>query len=81
MDDTDEVKRVCRRFRSSFLSPGSSLPAAEAFRRFRGRDPSHEPLLLHLGLKEINKPKQKGAKGDSRQEEEQGQKDHLGQQT
>jgi len=51
---------VTRRFRSTFLALGSSIPPAEVFRQFRGRDPSHEALLLHLGLKELNKPKQKG---------------------
>jgi oligopeptidase A len=51
---------VAFRFRSTFLSLGSSLPAAEIFRQFRGRDPSHEALLLSLGLKGITKPKKKG---------------------
>ncbi len=48
------------RFRSTFLSIGSSIPMAETFRKFRGRDPSHEALLLSLGLKASQQPKKKG---------------------
>lgn len=50
------------RFRNTFLSLGSSLPMADIFRQFRGRDPSHEALLVSLGLKEIHKPKKRGSK-------------------
>jgi oligopeptidase A len=60
LENKDEVKKVCKRFRSTFLASGSALPAAEVFRKFRGRDPSHEALLLTLGLKEMPKPKKKG---------------------
>jgi hypothetical protein len=48
------------RFRSTFLALGSSIPMAETFRKFRGRDPSHEALLLSLGLKSAQQPKKKG---------------------
>jgi len=58
--DQSEAAKVTRRFKSTFLQSGSSEPAAEVFRHFRGRDPSHEAMLLHLGLKELSKPKQKG---------------------
>ena len=38
------------RFRDEVLAVGGSRPAAEAFRAFRGRDPSVEPLLRHNGM-------------------------------
>ncbi len=60
LDNADEVKKVCKRFRGTFLRMGSTLPTAELFRQFRGRDPSHEPLLMSLGLKDRVKPKRKG---------------------
>ena len=60
---TDEsVKSVTRRFRSTILDRGSSQPYTEMFRQFRGRDPSHEALLLSLGLQSISTPKIKGQK-------------------
>ena len=56
----EEVKKITRRFRSTFLSSGSRLPSEEVFRQFRGRDPSHEALLLSLGLTDVRKPKTRG---------------------
>lgn len=38
------------RFRNTFLSLGGSYPAAEVFRKFRGRDPSPQALLDNLEL-------------------------------
>ncbi|TRY68570.1 hypothetical protein TCAL_06919 [Tigriopus californicus] len=61
LDNEEEVKKVAMRFRNTFLSMGSSLPMADIFRQFRGRDPSHEALLVSLGLKEIHKPKKRGS--------------------
>jgi oligopeptidase A len=43
---------VGERFRREILSVGGSVDAAEAFRRFRGRDPQVEPLLKKRGLLE-----------------------------
>lgn len=40
------------RFRKEILEVGGSVDAAEAFRRFRGRDPKVEPLLKKRGLLE-----------------------------
>ena len=62
LENSEEVKKVARRFRKTFLATGSAVPAAEVFRQFRGRDPSHEALLINLGLMEISKPKVKGQK-------------------
>ncbi len=59
--ERDEVKAVTKRFRNTFLALGSSRPMAETFRQFRGRDPSHEALLLSLGLKSVTVPKKKAA--------------------
>lgn len=56
----EAVKSVTRRFRSTLLDKGSSQPASEMFRHFRGRDPSHEALLLSLGLHSTSSPKIKG---------------------
>lgn len=60
LENSAEVRKVTRRFRDTFLRTGSALPTAEVFRQFRGRDPSHEALLLSLGLKDVSKPKRKG---------------------
>lgn len=38
------------RFLHEILEVGSSRPAAESFKAFRGREPSVEPLLKHSGL-------------------------------
>lgn len=37
-------------FREHILSKGNSAPADELFRRFMGRDPNQEPLLIRAGL-------------------------------
>jgi oligopeptidase A len=39
-----------RRFREHILSKGNSAPVDELYRRFMGRDPELEPLLLRAGL-------------------------------
>jgi len=39
-----------RAFREHILSMGNSLPADELYRRFMGRDPELEPLLVRAGL-------------------------------
>ena len=39
-------------FREHILSQGNSAPADELYRRFMGRDPDHEPLLVRAGLAE-----------------------------
>ena len=54
--DNPDVKVVTKKFRNTFLAAGSSRPSAETFRKFRGRDPSHEALLVSLGLKKVNQP-------------------------
>ena len=56
----EAVKSVTRRFRSTLLDKGSSQLASEMFRHFRGRDPSHEALLISLGLHSTKAPKIKG---------------------
>ena len=40
-----------QRFRDTVLSKGNSEDTAAAYRAFRGRDPSVEPLLIERGLK------------------------------
>ena len=39
-------------FREHILSKGNSAPVDELFRRFMGRDPELEPLLVRSGLAE-----------------------------
>ena len=39
-----------RSFREHILSMGNSAPADELFRRFMGRDPELDPLLVRAGL-------------------------------
>lgn len=39
-------------FREHILSKGNSLPPDELYRRFMGRDPEQEPLLVRAGLAE-----------------------------
>jgi oligopeptidase A len=41
-----------RAFREHVLSKGNSLPPDELYRRFMGRDPNLEPLLVRAGLAE-----------------------------
>jgi peptidyl-dipeptidase Dcp len=42
-----------QRFRDMVLSKGNSVDLDQAYRDFRGRDPSVEPLLIERGLKTI----------------------------
>jgi len=37
-------------FREHILSKGNSVPPDELYRRFMGRDPDQEPLLIRAGL-------------------------------
>ncbi|XP_030573524.1 uncharacterized protein LOC115771794 [Drosophila novamexicana] len=41
---------VGKRYKQTFLSYGGSVPTAEVFRRFQGRDPSVEALLKSLDI-------------------------------
>lgn len=50
-----QQKKLGARFRNTFLSLGGSYPAAEVFRKFRGRDPSPQALLNNLGLTQAMK--------------------------
>ena len=56
----EAVRSVTRRLRTSLLDKGSTLPTSEMFRQFRGRDPSHEALLMSLGMHSTTTPKMKG---------------------
>lgn len=53
--DESQQKELGARFRNTFLSLGGSYPAAEVFRKFRGRDPSPQALLDNLGLTRATK--------------------------
>jgi len=54
LDDDAAVANVAERFRDTVLGLGGSLPAAEVYRQFRGRDANADALLIHQGLKEAN---------------------------
>lgn len=45
-----EVQRLGRKFRDTFLSLGGSVPPAEVFRQFRGRDPKVENVIKFNNL-------------------------------
>jgi oligopeptidase A len=49
-NNDDEIKKIGKRFRETFLSLGGSIHPSEVFRRFRGRDPCHKALVKNLGL-------------------------------
>ncbi|XP_014481859.1 PREDICTED: probable cytosolic oligopeptidase A isoform X2 [Dinoponera quadriceps] len=54
-DDKPQQKEIGARFRNTFLALGGSYPAAEIFRKFRGRDPSPQALLDNLNLTQATK--------------------------
>ena len=51
LSNDEAVREVAERFRGTVLGLGGSLPAAEVYRRFRGRDATPEALLVEQGLK------------------------------
>jgi len=53
LDDDAAVANVAERFRDTVLGLGGSLPAAEVYRLFRGRDANPDALLIDQGLKEV----------------------------
>ena len=50
LDNTQAVQEVSARFKATVLGLGGSLPAAEVYRKFRGRDATPEALLADQGL-------------------------------
>ena len=50
LDDPDAVARLGRLFADTVLALGGSRPAMEIFQAFRGRVPTLDALLRHLGL-------------------------------
>lgn len=50
LDNDDAVRDTGARFRDTVLALGGSVPPADVFKRFRGREPSTKPLLQHNGL-------------------------------
>ncbi|MCP9882557.1 M3 family metallopeptidase [Cyanobium sp. Alchichica 3B3-8F6] len=50
LEQEEEIVATGRRFRDTVLSLGGSLPPAEVFEAFRGRQPSSEALIRHSGL-------------------------------
>ena len=51
LGNEEAVREVAERFRGTVLGLGGSLPAAEVYRRFRGRDATPDALLAEQGLK------------------------------
>ncbi|XP_075147549.1 oligopeptidase A [Haematobia irritans] len=50
LENPQDMGVVGKRFKDTFLSSGSTMPTAEVFRHFRGRDPSVEALLRSLDI-------------------------------
>ena len=50
LNDADATREVGMRFRKTVLGMGGGKHPNEVFKLFRGREPSHEPLLRHTGL-------------------------------
>jgi oligopeptidase A len=50
LEDEDAVRELAQRFKDTVLGLGGSLPAAEVYRRFRGRDAKADALLADQGL-------------------------------
>jgi len=50
LENEEEVRKVGRRFRDTVLSLGGGKAPSEVCRSFRGRDPTPDALLRHLGL-------------------------------
>ncbi|KAL5282928.1 hypothetical protein ACFFRR_005748 [Megaselia abdita] len=49
-DNKQDLSVIGKRFKETFLACGGTVSTPEVFRRFRGRDPSHEALLKNLDL-------------------------------
>jgi oligopeptidase A len=54
LDNTEAVRAVAKRFHDTVLALGGSAPAAEVYRRFRGRDATPDALLADQGLLEAS---------------------------
>lgn len=52
LKDTAAMTRLGGQFRDTVLGLGGGVDAGEVFKRFRGRAPTHDALLGHLGLKD-----------------------------
>ncbi len=50
LDNDAQLQEVATRFRSTVLGLGGSMPAAEVYRLFRGRDATPDALLADQGL-------------------------------
>ncbi|XP_019696713.1 probable cytosolic oligopeptidase A [Harpegnathos saltator] len=55
--DKSKQQEIGARFRNTFLALGGNYPAAEIFRKFRGRDPSPQALLDNSGLTRVTEAK------------------------
>jgi len=51
LENDAAVRSVAERFRDTVLALGGSLPAAEVYRQFRGRDATPDALLQEQGLR------------------------------
>lgn len=50
LDNKEAVQQIGRRFRDTFLALGGGYHPGEVFRKFRGRDPCIDALLVSYGL-------------------------------
>ncbi|XP_061396829.1 oligopeptidase A [Musca vetustissima] len=54
LENSTDISAVGKRFKDTFLASGSTMPTAEVFRHFRGRDPSVEALLKSLDISTVS---------------------------
>jgi len=53
LQNEEKVQETGRRFRDTVLALGGGEAPMEVFKKFRGREPSTEPLLRHAGLASV----------------------------
>ena len=62
IDNTEALEKISRKFKNIWLKSGGSVNSADLFRKFRGRDPTPEALLISLGLQQTPQPKSRSQK-------------------
>jgi len=62
IDNTEALQKISKKFKNIWLKSGGSVNSADLFRKFRGRDPTPEALLISLGLQQTPQPKSRSQK-------------------
>ncbi|KAK9666196.1 hypothetical protein RND81_14G167800 [Saponaria officinalis] len=53
LDNPKALKEIGRKFRDTILALGGGKPPLDVFKQFRGREPSTDALLQHLGMSQV----------------------------